>query len=552
MTRPSDPPPAAPSQASSGPGQVELAGGVQGLEAEVQRLQAELGEAAERERALRDELAAERRVSEEAQRARMQAEAASRAKSGYLANMSHELRTPLNSILGFAQLLERDRGLSEQHRENLLVISKAGEHLLGLINDILEMARIEAGRITLNETDFDIYRLISGVEEMFAVQARKKGLRLEVERDLALPRYVRTDEGKLRQVLINLLGNAIKFTSRGAVVLRARPAARLTDPGAGARIRLVFEVVDTGRGIAADEIGTLFQAFSQAQCGREAGEGTGLGLAISRQFVELMGGEIKVASQPDEGSTFTVELRAGLSSLAGVRAAREPRAVVGLAPDQPRYRVLVVDDGWQSRHLLVKLLSGLGFEVRGATNGLGALAQFEMWEPHMIFMDMRMPLLDGYEATRRIKGTERGQTTVVVGMTASAFEHNRAQVLAVGCDDFLRKPYRDHEICEKIGLHLGAEFLYEDVRISLAPPPMPAEGDLLAATAALPAEWRAELITAATRLDRKATTAMLDIIRMQDPGLAEAMLELVRQYRFDRVLALLAPTLDEHAPANPG
>ncbi|EYF06255.1 ATP-binding protein [Chondromyces apiculatus] len=494
-----------------------------------------------REQTLIEALAAQSRATEEAQRARTQAEAASRAKSAYLANMSHELRTPLNSILGFAQLLERDRALSEQHRENLLVISKAGEHLLGLINDILEMARIEAGRATLNEADFDLHRLLGSVEEMFAVQARKKGLTLDVHRDPTLPRCVRSDEGKLRQVLINLLGNALKFTSRGRVVLRAHAATRPTDPGTLDHVRLHFEVTDTGPGIAPQEIDTLFQAFSQSQSGRDLGEGTGLGLAISRQFVNLMGGDIQVESTVGKGTTFRFDIRAALSSAAAVRATRAPRTVIGLAPGQATCRILVVDDGWQSRHLLIRLLTGLGFEVRGATNGLGAMAQFEMWEPHMIFMDMRMPLLDGYEATRRIKATDRGRATVVVGMTASAFEHNRAQVLAVGCNDFLRKPYRDHEIHDQLTQHLGVTFLYEEPRQSLPPPPPATEDQLRVAADALPAEWRAELHDAATRLDRKAVLLMLDMIRVQDPALAESLMDLVRHYRFDRILALLGP-----------
>ncbi|AKT36128.1 ATP-binding protein [Chondromyces crocatus] len=497
----------------------------------------ELPEPTPRERALLAELAAERRAAEEAQRARAQAEAATRAKSTYLANMSHELRTPLNSILGFAQLLERDRALSEQHRENLLVISKAGEHLLGLINDILEMARIEAGRASLNETDFDLHRLLGSVEEMFSVQARKKGLVLEIDRDADLPRYVRSDEGKLRQVLINLLGNALKFTSRGRVVLHTHAPPRSGEPASGGRLRLHFEVSDTGPGIAAQEIDDLFQAFSQSQTGRDLGEGTGLGLAISRQFVMLMGGDIQVQSEPGKGSTFSFDVRVGLSDLAAVRATREPRAAVSIAPGQPPCRVLVVDDGWQSRHLLIRLLGGLGFEVRGATNGLGALAQFEMWEPHLIFMDMRMPLLDGYEATRRIKGTERGRSTIIVGMSASAFEHNRAQVLSAGCDDFLRKPYRDHEICDKIAKHLAVELVYEEARPTQVPP-APSEGELRARVATLPAEWRVELSDAATRLDRNAVLTLLDMIRVQDPLLAEALMDLVRQYRFDRILAL--------------
>lgn len=522
-------------------------------ERELQRLREELLEGVAREARLAAEVAEERLAAEEAQRHRAQAEEASRATSAFLANMSHELRTPLNSILGFAQLMERDRSLSEQHRENLLIIGKSGEHLLGLINDILEMAKIEAGRVTLSESVFDLHHLLSGLEEMFGVQARRKGLPLVFDRGPEVPRFVRADEGKLRQVLINLLGNALKFTTSGRVLLRVWQR-QVSSPGDGEGpwARLLFEISDTGQGIAPEEVGALFQAFVQARGGREAKEGTGLGLAISREFVRLMGGDIRVSSEPGGGATFTFDVRVALQEPADLGEAQESRAVLGLASGQQAYRVLVVDDRWESRHVLMKLLDGVGFEVRGATNGLGAIAQFEAWQPHAIFMDMRMPLMDGYEATRQIKGTELGRATVVVGMTASAFEHNRALVLSVGCDDFLRKPYQDREVLDRLAKHLGVSFVYEEDEEEGAPrekaeAPAPAvtptvaalaDAALARAAAELPEAWRRELRRAAARLDAKAAQAAVERIRGQDEALAEALAGLVLAYRFDRVLVI--------------
>ncbi|MCC6556499.1 MAG: response regulator [Polyangiaceae bacterium] len=520
------------------------------LRREIERLRAELLERVAREGRLAAELAEARRAAEEAQRQRAQAESASQAKSAFLANMSHELRTPLNSILGFAQLLERDRGLSEQHRESVLIIEKSGEHLLGLINDILEMAKIEAGRLTLSESGFDLHALLSDIEEMFGVQARRKGLELILDRGPEVPRFVRADHAKLRQVLINLLGNALKFTSKGRVLLRvwARQVSRPDEGEAPGWARLLFEVSDTGRGIAPEELGALFQAFSQAGGGREARQGTGLGLAISRELVRLMGGDIRVESEPGGGAKFSFDARVELQGPDDIGEAEVRRAVVGLAPGQPAYRVLVVDDRWESRHVLMKLLAAVGFEVRGATNGLGAIAQFEAWEPHLIFMDMRMPLVDGYEATRRIKATERGKATVIVGMTASAFEHNKALVLSIGCDDFLRKPYLDTDVFECLAERLGASFIYEDEApggAGEAPgSPMSTPAEVLAdaararAAAALPEALRAELRRAATRLDARAAQAAIDRVRAHDGALAEALTEIVRSFRFDRVLAI--------------
>ncbi|WP_437326117.1 ATP-binding protein [Sorangium sp. So ce381] len=527
-------------------------------ERELERKAQELAVSRAAEQRLVEELAEARRAEEEARRAREEAMNASRSKSAFLANMSHELRTPLNSILGFAQLVERDPSLADRHRENLAVICKSGEHLLGLVNDILEMAKIEAGRMTLVDAEFDLHDTLSGLSEMFAVEAQKRGLTLTVERAQDVPRHVHGDEGKLRQVLINLLGNALKFTPRGSVTLRAS-ARRSTGvreggahDGAAGRVRVSFEVADTGRGMAKEELAELFEAFAQTATGRQSREGTGLGLHISRRIVRMMGGDIRVESQAGRGTTLRFDVRLSLVDAPDARAggaARHPAALraVGLSPGQPRYRVLVVDDRWDVRHCLLKLLDSVGIEARSATNGLGAVAQWETWSPHLVLLDLRMPLLDGYEAASRIKSSPRGHETVVVAMTASAFEQNRALAAEAGCDDFVSKPFRDADILGLLTKHLGARFEYEE----RAAEPGAAQGapavDLARAAAGLPAALRKDLRRAATRLDAKAVQATIDRFRPEDAELAGAVAELARGYRFDSILAL--SSADEEEPS---
>ncbi|HEY1016384.1 MAG TPA: ATP-binding protein, partial [Herpetosiphonaceae bacterium] len=380
-----------------------------------------------------------REARDDADRARLAAEEANQAKSVFLANMSHELRSPLNAILGFAQVMGRSAQLDAEQREHVGIIRRSGEHLLALINQVLDLSKIEANRMALHERDLDLHQLLDDLEDMFALRAEEKKLQLLFERDPATPRYVRGDDLKLRQVLINLLNNALKFTAEGGVALRVAPLADGAAPGSS---RLRFEIEDTGPGIAAEELGTLFEAFTQTASGRQAQEGTGLGLPISSRFVQLMGGEIQVRSEPGRGSVFSFEIDAARATAADLAARPARRQVTGLAPGQERPRILVADDKWNNRQLLIRLLAPLGFEVREAEDGLQAVELWEEWEPHLIWMDMRMPRLSGYDAATRIKSTTKGQAVVIVALTASTLEEERAMVLSAGCDEFLRKPFR--------------------------------------------------------------------------------------------------------------
>ncbi len=488
------------------------------------------------------------------QQARREAEAASQAKGAFLANMSHELRTPLNAILGFTQLMDGDPNLTPGQQENLAIISSSGEHLLALINDVLEMSKIEAGRVTLQEKSFDLYEMLDSLEEMFRLRAGEKRLSLSVRRAEDVPRYVRSDEAKLRQVLSNLLGNAVKFTHEGSVALRVGMADILPTTQYGAAT-LHFEVEDTGPGIAAEELAMIFDPFVQASAEQQAREGTGLGLSISRQYARLMGGDLVVSSDPGHGSLFGFDVQVGLTDAAKVEAAWPKRQVLGLAPDQQApdggpYRLLIVEDRETNRQLLVKLLTGLGppplgFEVREAVNGQEALEVWERWKPHLIWMDMRMPIMDGHEATQRIKATTKGQETVIIALTATAFEEDRAEILAEGCDDFVRKPFRKDEIFDMLAKHLGVQFIYEEElvprgRVEAAGPDIrPDAAPPAEALSALPPDWRTELQQATMRADLNQMLNLIEQIRDQNPDLADRLARMALDFEYRVLLALI-------------
>ena len=473
--------------------------------------------------------------TEQLQKAAFAAEAANRAKSIFLANMSHELRTPLNAILGFTQILEPSPNLTADDRENIRIIYRSGEHLLTLINQALDLAKIEAGRMILFPTNFDLYCLLDELQEMFDLRAKNQDLQLIFHRGADIPQYVRTDEVKLRQVLINLLSNAMKFTQTGGVSVRVRRKLKGTSaPNAIASIAeisaegeivtllessidseleastypeiqrisgqsesdilakmdnlnvsnslfLEFEIEDTGVGISPEELGNLFQAFVQTTSGQKAQQGTGLGLTISNEFVRLMGGTITVESQLEQGTIFRFEIQVSAVDSAAISTPKIVREVIGLAPNQPYYRILVVDDRIDNRKLLVKMLSALGFAVEEASNGREAVEMWENWQPHLIFMDLRMPVMDGYEATIEIRSRiqrrveeEQGEENMdipdsevlnpkIIALTASTHEDKRSFSLLVGCDDFIRKPFRKTDIFDTLSKHLGVSYIYSDL-----------------------------------------------------------------------------------------
>jgi len=395
--------------------------------------------------------------------AREAAEAATRAKSSFIANMSHEIRTPMNAILGFAQVLERDPSLTPQQAEHVRTIHRSGGHLLRLINDILDVSKIEAGQSTLKEASFCLHDLLNDMVIMFRSRMDARGLQFLMERHGSVPSYVIADEGKLRQVLINLIGNADKFTETCGVAVRVRAEAVEGISGEEKeRLRLWVEVEDTGRGIPDEDMGLIFGLFQQVGTSVKAG-GVGLGLAISRKFAEMMGGEITATSEIGKGSCF--RFSALLKPTAAVPGSEKlaSRRIVGLEPGTGPFRILVVDDAPANRALLCTLLRSVaGFEVSEATNGLEAIELFENFSPQAVLMDMRMPIMDGYEATRRIKATEAGRATPVIAVTASAFDDSRQQVMAAGVDAYLRKPFNVEDLFETLGKCLDLRYVFAE------------------------------------------------------------------------------------------
>lgn len=484
------------------------------------------------------------------QEAKVAAEVANLAKSQFLAHMSHELRTPLNAILGFTQVLNREPNLTSEQQEYLGIILRSGEHLLELINDVLEMAKIEAGRMTFNETNFDLYSLLDNIREMFQLKAASKGLHLIFERTPDVPQYVKTDEGKLRQILINLLGNAIKFTDTGRVTLNL---SLVTDYSllvnnlcvAGAQhtqpITLLFEVSDTGSGIAQEEIGALFVAFAQTTTGINTSDGTGLGLPISRKFVQQMGGDITVESSPGQGATFRFEVIVQQADATDIQQTQQMGRVIGLAPDQEEYRILVVEDKLASRQLLVKLLTSVGFQVREASNGAEAVALWQNWMPHLIWMDIRMPVMDGYEATKLIKQMPNSQDTVIIALTASAFEEQKIAILEVGCHDFVRKPFQENVLFEKMAFYLGVRYLYEEKlqskieKGSTNPSVLTKE-----ALNIMPTEWIQQLQQASLAMDDQLVIELIQEIPQTQTELINTLMYFADNFCLDKIADCLS------------
>ncbi|WP_341528224.1 PAS domain S-box protein [Nostoc sp. UHCC 0302] len=664
-------------------------------------------------------LAQTQRQSQALQEALITADAANRAKSEFLANMSHELRTPLNAILGFTQLMSHDHSLSTEHQQNLTIINRAGEHLLNLINDILEMSKIEAGRTTININSFDLIRLLENLEEMLRFRATSKGLQLAFEYTSHLPQYIQADESKLRQVLLNLVGNAIKFTTTGRVTLRVGlgtlpcgtlcvacfpggvrqaqciagdwghlragrfandklstsleigkdssqscQSAQQEEPsevlmpaaipvGNGGSLRsdfslhaagcpipnpqsLTFEVIDTGPGIASEEINLLFEAFRQTETGRKSQQGTGLGLAISRKYVQLMGGEISVTSTVGEGSKFTFDIQIGLTAASEIQSNLTKSQVIGLAPTQTEYRILVVDDVRESRLVLEKILTSIGFAVQEAANGQEAIALWQEWQPHLILMDMRMPVMDGYEATRVIKEREQRHIrteeyqgknktsipshtnyyksrnlskaiqnsvskkpfsqerpctyrvrvtcalrsgslsaeaplldarpkplcpaksrrsiylsakpqnwkTIIIALTANAFEEQREAMIKAGCDDFINKPFREEQLLEKLSEHLGVGYLYQEEKIQLANDQQHGTelvcqpSELVSLLSQMSSEWVTLLYNAAAQCSDDLILQLIEQISLEKAKLRNCLIDLAQNFQFEKIMEL--------------
>lgn len=464
------------------------------------------------------------------------AEQANLAKSIFLANMSHELRTPLNVILGFTQVMAHDPSLTPNQQEDLQTIRRSGDHLLNLINDVLDLSKIESGHCTLEESDFDLIALLHSLRNMLAERASSKGLDLYFDIAPDVAQFIRADAQKLRQILINLLGNAIKFTHQGSITLQVRGELSPEETSSPCWI-LEFAVIDTGVGIAPEELDTIFNAFVQAQAGKQAVSGTGLGLTISRKLLQLMGGDIAVRSTIGKGTTFSFTLPVSLSDGVDLEPNTSERLIIGLAPNQPHHRILVVDDRRENRLLIVRLLTELGFEVREACNGQEAVQQWQEWQPDLTWMDIRMPILDGYEATRQIRAMEQGQSSIIIALTAQASRSDRTLALAAGCNDYMSKPFREQTLFQKMAQYLGIEYRYAE-SVTLEVSPSHSKSLTPEEVKVMPPEWIMQVHEAALDLNDHQILELIAEIPPKHQPLIEALTSLVDNFQLEAIAIL--------------
>lgn len=479
------------------------------------------------------------RLYDETRQAQQLAETATKAKSRFLANMSHELRTPLNAILGLSQLLARDESLSDGAHQNVELMVSSGEHLLNHINTVLDLSVIEAGRsLVRHNNEFDLPHLLEDVYQMLQRTAAQKQIQFEIESAPDLPIYVITDGGKLRHVLVNLINNAIKFTDEGGVRVTVGWERNTPTPMSA---RLLFAVEDTGPGIAPDQMETIFEPFVQTTYTVAPAEGTGLGLPISREYVRTMGGDIRVTSMMGKGTTFSFDIPVSLLRGQTAIPPAEVRRIKRLADGEPAWRILIADDMPVGRTALAQLLNTVGFVTRQAVNGIEAVAECLDWKPHLVFMDMSMPILDGLGATRQIK-REMTSPPFIVALTAHAFQHEDADFAAAGCDAILHKPYREQELLNLLKQCLDVHYVYDEELTNHANANLD-----VSALEQMPHVWLTQMYQAARGAHLRQAQELTDDIRPRAPKLAEQLDRHIQNYHLDILAQAIRPLIESMA-----
>lgn len=468
---------------------------------------------------------------EQLKQAKVLAESANRSKSAFLANMSHEIRTPMNAILGYTQLLRRDRSLNVTAREHLEIIHRSGEHLLALINDILELSKVEAGRVNVSEELFDMERMMKDLERMFQLRIKQKGLCFAVESSWDLDGSILADQGKVRQIMINMLGNAVKFTENGGIIVRYGVIRSAVLAG---KVRIWVEVEDTGRGIAAEEIGKVFRPFEQAESGVSEG-GTGLGMAISREYARIMGGDITVVSKPGRGSTFRLEFLAEPST-EEQEDALDHTTIIRLVIDR-EYTIMVVDDRENNRRLLRTLLENNGFSVVTANDGMEAVEMFKGETPNLVIMDLKMPLMNGCEATRLIRSLPGGSTVPVILVTASTTGSDIPDGSDALFHTIIRKPFKDTEVLSAIRDALRLDYRYEyEPKV---PTSIFSTTQMRVSSRIIPLETRLEMNRAVRNGDMDRFEVLTDALAQEHPLMAARLRQYAEAFDYDKLLLIL-------------
>ncbi|MCV6636615.1 ATP-binding protein [Candidatus Albibeggiatoa sp. nov. NOAA] len=489
------------------------------------------------------DISAQKQVEEDLRKSKEAADVANQAKSTFLANMSHELRTPLNGILGYAQILGRDVDLTEKQKEGTQIIQRSGEYLLTLINDILDLSKIEANRIELYPTDFNFNDFLQSIVELFQIRAEQKGISFMFEPITTLPLGVRADEKRLRQTLINLLANAIKFTEHGGVILKVG-----CEDG-----KMRFQVEDTGVGISEQDLQHIFKPFQQAGSSEHKAEGTGLGLTITKRIIDMMGGELHVRSTKGQGSCFWITLALPeASNLVKAHQTQTPYQHI-LGYKGKRHTLLVIDDKKENRMVLNSLLSPLDFNIIEAENGLEGLDMVQAHRPDLVMTDLVMPKLDGFELSRRLRTMPEFQTLPIIVVSASVFDYHQEQSFAAGCSAFIPKPVHADVLFTYLQEYLNLEWIYgaEDIESDQAlDATISSNNDETDLTNewTLSAEQANQLYDLAMQGDMMGLSEYVDELSKEDASLAffaKQVKTLANNFEDDRILELVKPFAED-------